>query len=74
MKNCRPIYLLNVDLDITKALFKKLKTAIPDLISPQQAVHIKNTRTGKSGSPISDILEIAKIKTSLLVITDTEIN
>lgn len=74
MKNCRPIYLLNVDLDITKALFKKLETAIPDLISPQQSVHVKNTRTGKSGSPISDILEIAKIKTSLLVITDTEIN
>ena len=30
MKNCRPIYLLNVDLNITKALFEKLKTAIPD--------------------------------------------
>ena len=74
MKNCRPIYLLNVDLDITKALFKKLETAIPDLISPQQSVHVKNTRTDKSGSPMSDILEIAKIKTSLLVITDTEIN
>ena len=56
--------LLNVDLEIiSKALSEKLKKVLPDLISSQQTVYVKNRHTGESGRLISDVIETAKIKT-----------
>ena len=63
IKNWRPIFLLNVDPKIiSKALSEKLKKVLPDLISSQQTVHVKNRHIGESGRLISDVIEIAKIK------------
>ena len=63
IQNWRPISLLNVDLKIiSKALSKKVKKVLPDLISSQQTTHVKNRHIDESGRLISDVLEIAKIK------------
>ena len=63
MQKQRFLSLLNVDLEIiSKALSEKLKKVLPDLISSQQTVYIKNRHTGESGRLISDVIEIAKIK------------
>ena len=59
----RPLSLLNVDLKvISKALSRKLKKVLPDLISSQQSAHFKSKHIGESGRLISDVIEIAKIK------------
>ena len=48
IKNWRPISLLNVDSKIiSKALSQKLKEVLPDLISSQQTVYVKNRHIGK---------------------------
>ena len=63
IQNWRPISLLNVDLKIiSKALSKKVKKVLPDLISSQQTTHVKNRHIDESGRLISDVLEIAKKK------------
>ena len=60
IKNWWPITLLNVDSKILyKAISNKLKTAMPTLISSQQAAHVKNRFIGESGRLISDITEKA---------------
>ena len=52
--------MLNVDSKILcKAISNKLKTAMPTLISSQQAAHVKNRFIGESGRLISDITEKA---------------
>ena len=63
IQNWRPVFLLNVDLEIIpKALSEKLKKVQPDLISSQQTVYVKKRYVDESGRLISDIIEIAKIK------------
>ena len=43
MKNWRPSSLLNVDTkNLSKTISKKLKTALPMIISSQQTAHVKN--------------------------------
>ena len=43
MKNWRPSSLLNVDTkNLSKAISKKLKTALPMIISSQQTAYVKN--------------------------------
>ena len=52
--------MLNVDLKIiSEALSEKLKKVLPDLISSQQTVYVKNRHIGESGKLISDIMETA---------------
>ena len=56
--------MLNVDLKIiSKALSDKLKNVLPDLIPSQHTAYVKNRHIGESWRLISDITEIAKIKT-----------
>ena len=63
IKNWRPMTLLNVDLKIiSKALSEKPKKVLPDLISSQQTVYVKNRNISERGRLISDVTEIAKIK------------
>ena len=55
--------MLNVDSKIiSKALSEKLKRVLPDLISSQQTAYVKNSHIGESGTLISDIIEITKIR------------
>ena len=66
---------MNVDLKIkSKALPEKLRKVLPDLISSQKTVYVKNRHFGESGRLISDIIEIAKIKKmdAFLVTMDIE--
>ena len=75
IKNWRPISLLNLDSKIiSKALSEKLKEVLPDLISSQQTVSVKNRHIGESGRLISDIIEITEIRNieSFLVTMDIE--
>ena len=63
IKNRRPISLLNVDSKIiSKALSEKLKEILPDFISSQHTAYVKNRHMGESGTLISDIIEITKIR------------
>ena len=63
IKNWRPISLLHVDLKIiSKALLEKLKKVLPDLISSQKTMYVKNRHIGESRRLISDVIEIPKIK------------
>ena len=67
--------MLNEDLKIiSKALSERHKKVLPDLISTQQTVYVKNRHIGKSGRLISDIKEIANLKNlkGFLVTIDTE--
>ena len=66
---------MNVDLKIiSKALPEKLKKVLPNLISSQQTVYVKNRHIGESGRLISDIIEFAKIRNieGFLVTMDIE--
>ena len=55
--------MLNEDLKIiSKVISEKLKKALPGFISSQQTAYVKNKHVGGSGTLISDIIEIAKIK------------
>ena len=47
---------------ISKALSKKLKEVLPDLISSPQTAYVKNRHIGESGRLISDITEITEIR------------
>ena len=63
INNWRPISLLNVDLKIiSKGLSEKPKKVLPDLISSQQTVYVKNRHVGESGRLICNVIEIDKIK------------
>ena len=44
------------------SLPEKLRSVLPDLMSSQQTVHVKNRHISESGRLIPDIIEIAKIK------------
>ena len=66
---------MNVDIKLLpKALAKKLKEALPCLISAQQTSYIQNRNIGESGRLISDIIEIVNIRqmTGFLVTMDVE--
>ena len=55
--------MLNVDSKIiSKTLSEKLKEVLPDLISSQQMISVKNRHIGESGRLISDIIEITEIR------------
>ena len=55
--------MLNVDLKIiSKALSWKPKKVLPDLISSQQTAFLKNRHIDESGTLISDVIEMAKVK------------
>ena len=57
MQKHRFLSLLNVDLEIiSKALSEKLKKVLPDLISSQQTVYVKNRHIGESGRLISNVI------------------
>ena len=47
---------------ISKALSKKLKEVLPDLISSPQTAYVKNRHIGESGRLISDITEITETR------------
>ena len=52
--------MLNFDTKIlSKAISKKLKAALPTLISPKQTAYVKNRFVGGSGRLMSDITEIS---------------
>ena len=54
---------MNVDSKIiSKTLSEKLKEVLPDLISSQQMISVKNRHIGESGRLISDIIEITEIR------------
>ena len=62
IKNWRPVSLLNVDYKImSKALATRLKETLPNLISCQQTVYVKNRFIGEGGRLTSDILEISNV-------------
>ena len=59
IKNWRPISLLNVNYKvIAKALATRFKKTLPELISFQQTVYVKNRFICEGGRLISDILEM----------------
>ena len=67
--------MLNVDIKIlSKALAKRLKEALPCLISAQQTAYVQNRNIGESGRLISDIIEIANSRQveGFLVTMDVE--
>ena len=47
---------------ISKVSSEKVKKVLPDLISTQQRVYVKNRRIGESERLISDVIGIAEIK------------
>ena len=59
---------------MSKALSEKLKAVLPDLISSQQTMYVKNRHTDERARLISDVIEIAKIKKfeGFLVATNIE--
>ena len=74
-KNCRPISLLNVDLEtISKAFSSRLKTVLTSIMSSEQTAYIEKRSIGESGRLISVALYVTnnlKIK-SYLITTDIE--
>ena len=59
-KNWRPILLLNTDMKIICKIFStRKKSALVFLISSNQTTYVKDRFISKSGTVISDILEIA---------------
>ena len=75
IKNWRPISLLNTNLKlISKTLATRLKDMLPDLISSNQMVYVKNRYISESGRLIYDVLETASIlnKKGFLVTIDIE--
>ena len=61
IQNWRPISLLNVDYNMSKALATRIKETLPDLISCQQTAYVKNRFIGEGGRFISDVLEISNV-------------
>ena len=75
VKNWWLILLLNVDIKILfKSCAEKLKHVLPDLISSNQAAHIKNWCISECGRIISDVIEMYAILDipGYLVAMDTE--
>ena len=74
----RPISLLNVDVNlISKALAKRFKNFLPEIISPNQNAYVKNRCIIEGGRLISDLLEMSEVLNNLnkevfLVTIDTD--
>ena len=61
--------MLNLDLKmISKILSEKLKKVLPDLISSQQTVYVKNRHIDESGRLISDIIESGRLISDIIEI------
>ena len=62
IKNWRPIPLLNVDTKwVSKVLAKRLKTAVPSLISSNQTAYWSGRFISEGGRLISDIFEVSDL-------------
>ena len=62
IKTRRPISFLNVNYKImSSVLAARLKETLPDSISCQRTVYVKNRFIGERGRFISDILEISNV-------------
>ena len=75
IQNWRPISLLNVDVKlISKALAKRLKNVLPEIISPNKNAYVKNRCISEGGRLISDLLEMSEVlnKEGFLVTIDIE--
>ena len=75
IKNWRPISLLNVDYKIiSKALVSRVKTVLPNSISPYQTAYVENRFIGENVILIAKIIEITDVlsKEGFLVIMDID--
>ena len=65
VKNWQPVSLLNVDTKILskslKRVAEKLKLALPELISPDQAPYVRNWCISDSGRLISDLTDMCDV-------------
>ena len=62
IKNCRPISLLNIDTKLVlKVLSKRLKTALPSLISSNQTAYLKGRFISEGRRLICDIFEVSDL-------------